>query len=1305
MVKKSLFWVYRFTLLTLWLAIFVFAAAVLSMRYLVLPNIDKYRADIEARATAAMGQKVSIGEIKASWDGLNPHLSLYNVDIHDAEERPALSLGHVEASLSWLSIPLLEPRLSSIEIYQPELTIRRDAQGTLYVAGMAMGGPSRPQFANWALRQSRIDVLDASVIWEDELRKAPPLSLTQLNLRVVSPAWKGLIGHHMFGLRALPSAGSSAPIDIRGNLYGKDISQPEDWSGTVYAKLEGTDISAWRKWISYPFDLYEGYGAARFWLQLDDGKPSNIVSDVILSDVKTRLSASSPQATLNHLSGRLSWDKHKDGQEFTAENIKLNTPDGLDMQNGSISLRERWIKDKQWIEGRVRLDEILLDTLNTFAGYIPLPKNVKQNLQEISPTGKLENVDISWRGSETIPQEYSLRSKFSNLGMRPFKQFPGFSNLSGSVDADEDNGTLTLNARNASLELENIMRWPIPADRLSGEVKWTHNKTGLDIRVKNFAIANPHLAGTINANYLMNGVKGGYLDLSAKFGQADAQYARFYYPKILGEHTLAWLDSAILKGRGQDINVTVKGNLHDFPYPNNKTGLFRVTAKINDGELDYAPGWPKILGIKLDMLFEGNRMELNATDGTILGTRITKANIAIPGLHVAEPVLNITGEANGLVSDGIRFINNSPLLHLAEGFTPTLVTSGDGKLNLQLNIPLHDPNNTKVKGTYTIKNGSMSDKEIPEITRINGKLEFTENGLHAQNVSHWIYGGPAVLNLVTNKDHSVHITARGRLNDAGLRQAFGPGMADRISGSTDWNGDIHIQNKMLNLTIDSSLVGITSSLPPPLNKSPADIMPLHVEKRQTTPSQDSFNVALGNFITAKILRSELNGKMKIDHGDIAVNAPAESPSQSAQPGINVRAVLEQLDADEWRNLADKATASMATSNTPSMNGAAAPAASVTSGNSSTALPPIAKVDLTVNRLDIFDKRINSLKLNARPITGGWQLNVQSHEMNGDIQWLSAGNGKVIARLKNLISPSSTPNTAELRTQGDFKQQAQQYPALDIVAENYEMGNKKLGRLELQASEQNDDWSIEKLKIINPDSTLTAEGEWHNWKRNPNTRITLNWDIKDLGKTLERFGYPGTVKGGEADLTGQLKWPGSPHEFNSAGLSGNLQLDARHGQILKIQPGVGRLFSMLSLQNLPRRLTFDFRDVFSSGFTFDKIGGSVKIDKGVMRSDDFRMEGPTARVDMRGETDLQKETQHLYIKVTPYLSDSLSIAALAGGPVVGAAAYVAQKLLKDPLNQLAADEYEIGGTWDNPQELKGDSRTRAPASPAASPLGK
>jgi uncharacterized protein YhdP len=106
---------------------------------------------------------------------------------------------------------------------------------------------------------------------------------------------------------------------------------------------------------------------------------------------------------------------------------------------------------------------------------------------------------------------------------------------------------------------------------------------------------------------------------------------------------------------------------------------------------------------------------------------------------------------------------------------------------------------------------------------------------------------------------------------------------------------------------------------------------------------------------------------------------------------------------------------------------------------------------------------------------------------------------------------------------------------------------------------------------------------------------------------------------------------------------------------------------------------------SSGFTFDKISSTAEINQGIMRSDNFLLEGPVARIDIKGETDLKKETQNLKVKVTPYISDSVSLAALAGGPAVAAAAFIAQKLLKDPLNKFAAEEYEITGTWDEPVE--------------------
>ena len=1293
MVKKSLLWIYRFTLATLWLIIIVLALSVLAMRYVVLPHIDDYKDTIAQRVSTAAHQKVTIGEIRASWHGLYPHLSLFKVDIYDAQNRPALTFDNIEASLSWLSIAILEPRFASIAVYKPALTIRREASGVVYLAGIAMNGPARPAFPNWLLQQSQIDVVNAEILWQDDFRKAPPLTLNNLNLQIISPAWEGLLGHHRFGLNATPSAGSSYPIDIRGSVYGKDVAKMDKWHGTVYAKVEGTDIAAWRNWITYPFDLREGFGAARLWMEFDQGRPMTVTSDVILSNVKTRMSKTTPEATLSHLSGRLQWKQYSDGQGASADNIKIATPDGLDMRNGKLALRERLVDGKQSLEGNVKLDEIQLESVNAFASLFPIPKQMLQKFTGLSPVGRLKNLELKWNGSEAFPKEYSLRSQFIGLGIKTYEQFPGFSNLSGNIDADEDNGTLTINSRQAFLDFEKIMRWPIPADRLTGQVRWNNSKRGTEITASNVSIANPHLSGTVNATYLHNGIKGGHLDLNGKFSNANAKFARYYYPKILGEHTLAWLDTAILDGRGEDVNVTVKGNLSEFPYPGNKLGLFRVTAKVYDGVIDYAHGWPAIDGIKLDMLFEANHMDLNATAGNISGNRITKAKVSIPELHVAQPVLNITGEAQGPVSEGIKYINNSPILHITQGFTEGLKTTGNGKLDLELHIPLHDTEATKVKGSYVVSNGSMAADSIPELTKLNGKLEFTESSLRANNITTWAYGGPAAFSLASGKDHVMRINARGRVADTGLRQAFGAGLADHISGTADWAGTISIFEKQLDISINSNLVGMASRLPAPLNKAANDSILLKFDKKQPSATQDNLSLSLGNVLAAKLQRTGQPDHLKLDRGEIGLNVVPELP---AQPGLAFRGTMDYLDFDEWQSIIENTQKSLN----------AMPNAAATAGSANSI--GLSKIDMAVNTLDVMDRRINALKLVAKPASDGWQVAMQSREITGDVQWHNSkagDNGKLSAKLKTLIIPSAAPNTAELRTQGNFKQQqADSYPALDITADNFEFGKKKLGRLELQASEQNEDWSIEKLRIINPESTLSAEGEWHNWKRNPNTRMTISWDINDLGKTLERFGYPDTVKGGDADLTGQLKWPGSPHEFDIPGLSGNLQIDARKGQILKIRPGVGRLFSVLSLQNLPRRLTFDFRDVFSSGFTFDKVSASVRIDRGVMRSDDFKMEGPVARVEMSGETDLQKETQHLFVKVTPYISDSLSLAALAGGPVVGAAAYIAQKLLRDPLNKLAADEYEITGTWDNPQELKSDGPGK-PVVPATSPLGK
>lgn len=1279
MIKKSLIWSYRIAYMALGTLVFLGLLSIIVLRYFVLPHIDDYKPKIVQGISQVLGQKVVIGNIYANWDGLNPHISVFDVDIYDKQNRVALSLRHIEGSLSWTSIPLFEPRLASFSIYQPELTIRREKDGTIFVAGVSMSGPSEPAFPNWLLRQAKVNVIDANIVWQDDLRGAPALNLDKLSLQLENPAWDGLRGRHEFSLRATPSAATSKPIDIRGKVFGNDVSQITQWHGTVYAKVEGTDISAWRNWIDYPFDLREGHGAAQFWVDFADNQIESFTSDVALDKVVTRLPYNGVENSFNRIAGRLKWVHHKDGQEIQGESIKIVTSDDLNMHSGKFSVRERGNNQNKIIEGDVLLDEIQLETLGKLTPYFTLPNNVAQALKETEPLGKLSNLRLTWLSKgESLP-EYALSADFHGLSLHPYAPYslPGFTNLTGKIDINQNRGKLELNSKSATLNFAPVLRWPLPAEKLTGEIDWKIKNKNLEVAVNSLAIQSEHFTGEVEAKFISDGVKKHYIDLTGHADNVDLKYGRFYYPSTISKDTVAWLDKSIVSGRGDNVNLRLKGDLNDYPFTDGKKGIFKVTANLKNAELDYTDGWPKIEGISLAMLFEGKRMELNATAGHLFGNEIKKAKITIPDLEVDDNLLDIVGETQGPVSEGIKFINASPIAKLANGFTETLKTTGAGKLNLSLHIPLSHSDATKVKGSYVVTNGSMMADSIPELSKLNGTIDFTESSINASNMNAWAYGAPAQFSVNTDKNHAIQIAAHGRVTDAGLRKSFANLIPNTVIGGADWTAKAQIMNKQSEVSIRSNLVGLSSTLPAPFGKTSAENMALLIEKKPISETQDAIKVSLGNAVNAKLIRIYQNGITKIDRGDIGINV---APELSNQKGLSLHANFDLLDIDEWLDQLNK-----------SSNGSASPSAVA-----------INRIDITSNHFDLFDRRINALKVSARATDNAWIMNLKSNEVTGDLKWSQEGNGKISGNLANLIFPSPTPDAVKKPAHVAATQLNLKYPALDITADNFEIGKKKLGRLELQAKEQFGNWGIDKLRLSSADGVINANGEWNNWKNHPNTKLRFNWEISDMGKALKRLDFGDVIKGGSAEITGQLKWAGSPHEFDIPNLSGSMHLDAKKGQILQVEPGVGRLFSVLSLQNLPRRLTLDFKDLFSSGFTFDKITADVNIERGIMYSDNFKMVGPTAQVEIKGETDLDKETQHLYIKAKPFISDTLSLAAFAGGPAVGAAAYIAQKILKDPLNKIAETQYEIVGTWSDPQEKESKA---TPSNTTSPPLGK
>jgi uncharacterized protein YhdP len=413
-------------------------------------------------------------------------------------------------------------------------------------------------------------------------------------------------------------------------------------------------------------------------------------------------------------------------------------------------------------------------------------------------------------------------------------------------------------------------------------------------------------------------------------------------------------------------------------------------------------------------------------------------------------------------------------------------------------------------------------------------------------------------------------------------------------------------------------------------------------------------------------------------------------------------VLDRLDTDAWRTVAASIVGKEA---------AATPGAAAGAGDY--AMRQYVDPDIVAVRaaeLVIMGKKLDNVVVGASHDDNVWQANVQSAQASGHVVWNESrsgrGLGKVTARLASLTIPeASAPGMSDLMEE---KSATTQIPALDIIAEQFELGGKKLGRLELTANnvraETWREWRISKLSIANPDGALKATGKWTIRDGANLSGLDYTLDIADAGRLLERFGFQHVLRGGRGSMKGTLAWTGLPFSLDLASLSGQVQLDLAAGQFLKVDPGAAKLLGVLSLQSLPRRLTLDFRDVFSEGFAFDGIVANAGISHGIMTTDNFKMRSVSAAVLLDGSVDIVKETQNLNVVVLPEINVGAASVAygLLVNPVIGLGTFLAQLVLRDPLTEAFTMEYQIAGSWKDPEIAKVDRRSRKAVPVASNP---
>ncbi|MEP6996466.1 MAG: YhdP family protein [Betaproteobacteria bacterium] len=1258
-----------------------FCLMLLAVRFVIFPRIENNPDAVAHALSAQIGQPVEIASLSTGWDGWNPRLDIGALRILEpGGDNPSVSLPDMRLTVAWDSLLFFQLRLKQLSIDAPRLLVSRDREGMLHIAGMTFNLAEKAGdqgVVDWVLRQPRIVIRDAVIGWRDDMRGAPQLTLEHVGLRLENRS-----GRHRFGLTGAPPANLAGPLDVRGDFTG---GSPSDWraaSGRLYARLDYADVGAWREWLPPGLPISAGKGALRMWVEFGQGEAHDVVADLVLSDVQAKFASDLPQLSLTRLEGRVGWHDDPVRREIFAGQLAFSGPGELRLDPTDFKLTMRYGAGGP-IDGNAAFNRIELVPLRQIGAYLPLPTRWRDDLARFAPRGTLDAVALHWTGDVAAPSAFDASANFADLGFAPQDAVPGVTGLSGSIAATERDGTIKLNSRVLAVHWPHLFAQTLSLDSAQGQLHWRKAADAYTVQVERLALANADAAGVVKGEYRTLADGPGAVDGSAQFSRLDAAQLYRYVPLAAGAGVREWLRTSLLAGGSNDALLKLKGNLADFPFADAKKGQFIATAKAQGLTLDYATHWPRLTGLDGDVRLDGPHISVDGRNGRAFNATISRVKVEIADVRIAHPLLRIDGEAAGPATDFLRFIAESPVDEWLDHTTRGAEASGDGKLALKLELPIGNHDGDQIAGDFTFAGNRLKFAGgIPALSQLNGKLAFSRREIRSTALTAEILGGPARL-TVSGAVGGMRVDGQGNA-DVGLLRAEYPqqGLASRLTGSTDWQLALNVASDRSNWTLASTFKGVAVDLPIPAAKLPGEAMPVRIERHQTEAATDLLRFSYGGLGRLSVQRRLTPSGPVAERALLALGKAEGAPDRR---GLWVRGDVDQLDLDAWLALRELIDAGV-----------------------DTGPLPVSGIDVSVGALDVFSRRLNDLRIGASRSGSDWQLDLHGRELEGTARWESAApahpNGRIVARLQRLTPPTAAP--AHPASAATTASDANGWPAIDLSAESLRLKERDLGRLELSAQPRGIDWRIDSLKLTNDDGRLEANGWWRGGGHAEQTTLDADLDVHDAGKYLARYALPDAVRGGATRIRGQVSWSGGPQDFDYPTLNGKLRIETGRGQFTKLDPGLGKLLGVLSLQSLKRRLTFDFQDLFGEGFAFDEITGDVRIQNGVMKSDDLKIVGPPARVTIKGETDIARETQHLSVHVQPTLSAGVSVGAAAlllANPVIGAAVYAgslfAQKAMQDPIEQMFSYGYAVTGSWSDPI-VEREGRFPGPAAAAA-----
>lgn len=1263
----------RRVLLTFWYTlavVVVLGAVLLNLARIALPMVDEYRIELQAWASSNIGYPVEVESLDIRWRGFGPELQLENFRLLDESGRELLSAKSVGLGIDLLRSALArEPRLSVASIVGTDLSLVRLESGRIVLEGMEHLRPAdNPLHA--FLRQPGFEIRQSKIRWQDRGAGRRSWSFDRITFRMSNRG-----DRHSFSLKADLPVALGRQFEVVADMTGPG-TEFTNWSGRVYVNGRELHIDRWMR-TPLPDGVIVGAVVdAELWLDVQRGLVEEVSAIAGLHNVEVWSGDKDSGAfVLDRLGGAFLWQREQHGWRLDVNDLLVEFPGRVWPTSGGTLI---WYRpDDTRLRVEAAADYLEVEPLVRLAGNLPFLKIPDlATLQGMDPRGVVRELRV---GFEQPDHQWVIEAVVDNLQTEAHQTWPGISGLNGYVVGANDRGHLVVGGTDVSIRDPARFPQPLAIGVLDAEVNWSTHEGLLrfDVPLLEQYAQDVSLRARGRLDVPADGEP--VLDVFATLQSDDIRAVNRYLPtRVMPPGAVKWLDAALVSGKISSGDLLFHGPLQRFPFRNNE-GRFEARLNVSDAILDYRHGWPRIEELDAEVGFVNLAMVVTAEHGEILETKMVDVVAEISDLTAAP--LEVGGKVRGPLSEMLHYVNESPLGVNYKRLLAAVSTEGNAELALDLNVPLRGPDRRiAVDGNVSLAGNRLDMKDWNLTLRdLQGMLEFDRQGLTAQRLDATLLEKPVQLSITQAQQDKRPVKRIRIKGDLPVIRHF---RIDEIlsiagvQGESFWDLMIDVpkpagpDDLSARVALESDLAGIRVDLPEPYGKSAQDrrAFSLVYEIDDEPARIIRFNYA--DLMTGVIQQDIRDGQSRFSRGELLVGeGVAELP---VKPGLLISGHVPSLNGGNWLDWYREGVKE-GESGAEKDNVAAERE------------PVLRRIALQVDDLQLLNQDFRDVAFEADRGGTAWLVNVESPQAAGRIKipFAVSHDDPLSLDLEKLyLTSSGEPGTGRRADVDPGRVEPINLDVGHFLYKDLDLGQMKLVTRPIPRGVQ-----VETLTLKPDWMNLAATGTWTKVEEEDESRFEFDIASEDFGELLEKFGYSAEMKGGEAQLGITAEWPGTPFDLAFENVEGNFDLKVGEGRLVDVEPGAGRLFGLLSLHSLQRRLTLDFSDLFKKGYTFDRIEGSFRLTESNAYTDDLFIDSPAARIEITGRAGLAAQDYDQHVTVIPHVSSTLPIAgAIAGGPAVGAALLLADKLLPEQMEKLtsfAQYHYSLTGTWEEP----------------------